>query len=122
MTDYKMRAVEGTYHFDGEAATKGFWFNKMCYSFNSEENRQAFRDDAEAYMEKYKLTEEQKQAVRDHDINRMLELGGSIYYMAKFAGIFGWNMQVIGGMQSGRSTEEFIAYLDSQGRGKTTNG
>mgnify|MGYP001174252217 CR=1 FL=1 len=118
MTDYKMKPVEGTYHFDGEMATKGFSFNKMCYSFNSEENRQAFRDDAEAYMEQYKLTEEQKQAVRDHNINRMLELGGSIYYMAKFAGIFGWNMQVIGGMQSGRTTEEFQAYLESQGRGK----
>lgn len=122
MTDYKMRPVEGTIHFDGEMATKGFYFNKMCYSFNTEENRQAFRDDPEAYMEKYKLTEEQKQAVRDKDINRMLELGGSIYYMAKFAGIFGWNMQVIGGMQSGRTTEEFKAYLDSQGRGKKHYG
>ena len=119
MTDYKMKPVEGTIHFDGEMATKGFNFNKMCYSFNSEENRQAFRDDAEGYMEKYKLTEEQKQAVRDKDLIRMQELGGSVYYLAKFAGIFGWNMQVIGGMQSGRTTEEFQAYLNSQGRGKT---
>lgn len=122
MTNYKMKPVEGTIHFDGAMATKGYNFNKMCYSFNNEDNRQAFRDDPEAYMEKYRITEEQKQAVRDKDINRMLELGGSIYYMAKFAGIFGWNMQVIGGMQSGRTTEEFQAYLDSQGRGKKSNG
>ncbi|MFK4751522.1 MULTISPECIES: protocatechuate 3,4-dioxygenase [Oceanospirillaceae] len=118
MSEYELREVEGTIHFDGPMATKGFKFNKMCYSFNSEENRQAFRDDPEGYMETFQISEEQRQAVRDKDIIRMLELGGSIYYMAKFAIIFGWNMQIVGGMQSGRSTEEFKAYLDSQGRGK----
>ncbi len=118
MTDYKMKPVEGTIHFDGEMATKGFHFNKMCYSFNNEEARQAFLADQEAYMETFGISEEQKQAVRDKNVIRMLEVGGSIYYLAKFAGIFGWNMQVIGGQQSGRTTEEFQAYLDSQGRGK----
>ncbi|MDO6681904.1 MULTISPECIES: protocatechuate 3,4-dioxygenase [unclassified Oceanobacter] len=118
MSDNQLRAVEGTIHFDGPMATKGFRFNKMCYSFNSEDNRQAFRDDPEAYMERFGISDEQRQAVRDQDIIRMLELGGSIYYMAKFAIIFGWNMQIIGGMQTGRTTEEFKAYLESQGRGK----
>ncbi|WP_221799960.1 protocatechuate 3,4-dioxygenase [Oceanobacter mangrovi] len=122
MTDYKMKPVEGTVHFDGAQSTKGFNFNKMCFSFNNEDARQAFLADPEAYMDQFKLTEDFKQALRDKDLNKLLELGGSIYYMAKLAGIFGWNMQVIGGMQSGRTTEEFQAYLDSQGRGKTTNG
>jgi protocatechuate 4,5-dioxygenase alpha chain len=122
MTSYKMREVEGTTHFDGEMATKGFNFNKMCYSFNNEENRQSFLNDVEAYMDQYQLTDDFKQALRDKDLNQLLKLGGSIYYMAKLAGIFGWNMQVIGGMQTGRTTEEFQAYLESQGRGKTTNG
>ena len=122
MTDYTMKPVEGTYHFDGAQATRGFNFNKMCFSFNDAVNRDAFKADAEAYMEKYQLPEEFREALRKQDLNKLLELGGSIYYMAKLAGIFGWNMQVIGGMQTGRTTEEFQAYLESQGRGKTTNG
>jgi protocatechuate 4,5-dioxygenase alpha chain len=34
-------------------------------------------------------------------------LGGSIYYLAKFVGMLGLNMQDIGAMQTGMSVEEF---------------
>ena len=34
--------IEGTTLFDGDQAQKGYALNRMCFSFNSAENRAAF--------------------------------------------------------------------------------
>ena len=115
----KMRDIPGTLFFDGPMSTRGYALNKMCFSFNDAAAREEFRRDEEAYCDKYGLDEAQKQAIRDRDVLALLREGGSIYYLAKFAGIFGLNVQDVGGLQTGRTTEEFQAYLDSQGRGKS---
>lgn len=106
--------IPGTTIFDGEQAMKGYNLNKMCYSFNKADNRNAFKDDAEAYMEKFQLTEAQKNAIRSSNILAMIEEGGNIYYLAKLAGIFKLSVQDVGGLQTGRTTEEFKAFLLSQ--------
>ncbi|WP_223475966.1 protocatechuate 4,5-dioxygenase subunit alpha [Oricola indica] len=106
--------IPGTTIFDGKQAMKGYALNKMCYSFNKSENREAFRADEEAYMEKFGLNDEQKQAIRDRNILAMIDAGGNIYYLAKFAGIFKLSVQDVGGMQTGRTTEEFKEFLASQ--------
>ncbi|EAR08627.1 protocatechuate 4,5-dioxygenase subunit alpha [Reinekea blandensis] len=116
--DYKPD-IPGNTFFNGEMAAKGYNLNKMFHSLNSAAGREAFRADERAYCEQYRLTPEQTETVLNRDLIRMIELGGSIYYMAKFAGVLGLNVQDVGGLQTGRSTEEFQAYLDSQGRGKT---
>ena len=108
----------GTIKFDGPMATQGFALNKMCYSFNGAEGREEFSKDEAAYCDKFGLTPEQKEAVIARDIMELERLGGSIYYLAKFAGLLGLSVQDLGGIQSGRTTKEFKAYLDSQGRGK----
>ncbi len=106
--------IPGTTIFDGKMAMKGYALNKMCYSFNGEAGREAFSADEEAYMEKFGLNEEQKQAVRDRNILAMIEAGGNIYYLAKFAGIFKLSVQDVGGMQTGMTTEEFKQHLLDQ--------
>jgi protocatechuate 4,5-dioxygenase, alpha chain len=114
----RMRDIPGTIFFDGPMATKGYALNKMCFSFNSEEGRGAFKEDEEACMQTYGLTEAQKDAVRRRDVLAMLREGGSIYFVAKFGQILGMSVQDFGGLQTGRTTQEFQAYLDSQGVGK----
>lgn len=114
-----MRKIPGTTFFDGPMATRGYALNKMCFSFNDESARKAFLADEEAYCEQFGLDDEQKEVIRNRDVLGLIAAGGSIYYLAKFAGIFGLNVQDVGGLQTGRTTEEFQAYLDSQGRGKT---
>ncbi|PLX35464.1 MAG: protocatechuate 3,4-dioxygenase [Hyphomicrobiales bacterium] len=99
--------IPGTVKFDGKMAMKGYALNKMCYSFNNAENREAFLADQEAYMDKYGLNEQQKQALRDKVVLDMLAAGGNIYYLAKFAGIFGLSVQDIGAQQTGMSVEAF---------------
>ena len=106
--------IPGTTIFDGKMAMKGYALNKMCYSFNQKENRDAFAADEEGFMEKYGLNDAQKDAIRKRDILAMIEAGGNIYYLAKFAGIFKLSVQDVGGMQTGRTTEEFKEFLQSQ--------
>ena len=99
--------IPGTVLFDGSQAIKGYALNKMCYSFNKKANRDEFLADQEAYMEKYGLNDQQKQAIRDKIVLDMLEAGGNIYYLAKFAGIFGLNVQDVGAQQTGMTVDEF---------------
>ena len=108
--------IEGTTLFDGDQAQKGYALNRMCFSFNSAENRAAFRDDEDAYCAKYALTGEQREAVRSRNMLRLIAAGGNVYYLAKLAGIFGLNMQDIGAQQTGMSVEAFRQKLVAAGK------
>ncbi len=105
------KQIPGTTPFDGDMAKKGYALNKMCFSFNEKANREAFVADPEAYMEKYGLNEEQAAAIRSKQVLALLAAGGNAYYLAKFAGIFGLDMQDIGAQQTGMTKEEFRAKL-----------
>ncbi|CUH67825.1 Protocatechuate 4,5-dioxygenase alpha chain [Thalassovita gelatinovora] len=107
--------IEGTTIFDGEMAMKGYALNKMCFSFNKAVARDAYLADPEAYMEKFGLNEDQKQACRDKNVLAMIAAGGNIYYLAKFAGIFKLSVQDVGAQQTGMTTEEFKEKLLRQG-------
>lgn len=109
-----MEKIPGTPIFTGEEARKGYALNKMCFSFNDKSNRDAFVADEEAYMEKYKLNEQQKQALRDRNVLDMIAAGGNVYYLAKFAGIFKLSVQDIGAQQTGMQVDEFKKFLADQ--------
>jgi protocatechuate 4,5-dioxygenase alpha chain len=108
--------IFGTTPFDGEQAQKGYALNKMCFSFNSAENRAAFLADEEAYMRQYGLNEQQAAAIRARNVLQLIDAGGNAYYLAKFAGIFGLDMQDIGAQQTGMTKDEFKAKLVAAGR------
>ena len=112
----KFPSIFGTTPFDGEQAKKGYALNKMCFSFNSAECRAEFLKDEEAYMRKYNLTEPQAAAIRAKNVLQLIAAGGNAYYLAKFAGIFGLDMQDIGAQQTGMSKEEFRAKLVAAGK------
>lgn len=103
--------IPGTTLFDGNVAKTGYALNKMCFSFNDQVNRDAFVADEEAYMAAYGLNEQQKAAIRSRQVLQLLAAGGNAYYLAKFAGIFGLNMQDIGAQQTGMTVEAFKAKL-----------
>jgi protocatechuate 4,5-dioxygenase alpha chain len=107
--------IPGTTIFDGNEAQKGLALNRMCFSFNSAENRAAFLRDEDAYYNKYGLNEQQRAAVKSRYVLSMIEAGGNVYYLAKLAGIFGLNVQDIGAQQSGMTVEAFKSKLLSAG-------
>jgi protocatechuate 4,5-dioxygenase, alpha chain len=107
--------IPGTIIFDGTEAQKGLALNRMCYSFNSAENRAAFLKDEEAYCREYGLSAEQRAAVKTGSVLKMIQAGGNVYYLAKLAGIFGLNVQDIGAQQTGMTVEAFKSKLQSAG-------
>ena len=106
-----MPDIFGTTLFDGRMARRGYALNRMCYSFNSAENRAAFVQDEDGYCARYGLNAEQREAIRRRDVLALIAAGGNAYYLAKFAGIFGLDMQDIGAQQTGMSKEAFMAKL-----------
>lgn len=109
-------AIPGTTLFDGAQARKGYALNKMCYSFNAAENREAFVRDEDAYCAKYGLNDEQRAAIRHRNVLELIAAGGNIYYLAKFAGIFGLDVQDVGAQQTGMTKDAFKAMLVEAGR------
>jgi protocatechuate 4,5-dioxygenase alpha chain len=89
----------------------GYALNRMCFSFNDAANRKSFLADEDAYCARYDLNKAQRDAIRHRNVLELLEAGGNIYYLAKFAGIFGLSVQDLGAQQTGVSVEQFKAKL-----------
>ena len=106
-----MPDIFGTTLFDGRMARRGYALNRMCYSFNSAENRAAFVQDEDGYCARHGLNAEQREAIRRRDVLALIAAGGNVYYLAKFAGIFGLDVQDIGAQQTGMTKDEFKARL-----------
>ena len=105
--------IPGTTLFDGDQAQKGYALNKMCFSFNDKANRDAFKADEEGYMRRYGLIEQQAEAIRTRNVLGLLAAGGNVYYLAKFAGILGLDVQDLGALQTGMTKEAFKAKLQA---------
>ena len=56
--------------------------------------------------------------IKKRDINKLLELGGNIYYVFKIAAVLGHSMQSVGAMMSeeGMSEKEFQQMMINGGR------
>jgi protocatechuate 4,5-dioxygenase alpha chain len=107
--------IPGTVIFDGKRAVQGYALNKMCFSFNSAENRERYRRDEDAYCSSFGLNEQQRNALKHRNVLELLDAGGNIYYLAKWAGIFGMNVQQLGAQQRGMTEEAFKEMLAHAG-------
>lgn len=108
------RKVAGTYVLSGNNAGRGYALNKMCFSFNDAANRAAFARDQLAYCRAYGLDAEQMAAIQARDLIGLQQMGGSIYYLGKYAGLLGLDVQDWGAMQTGLSKDDFTAKLYAQ--------
>jgi protocatechuate 4,5-dioxygenase alpha chain len=108
--------IPGTYVFDGTRARAGYHLNMFCMSLNDAANREAFRADEAAYLARFPMSAEQREAVLARDWLGMLRLGGNIYYTFKLAALEGLSMQHVGAKMSGMSEEEFTAMMIAGGR------
>jgi len=75
--------IPGTTIFDADQARKGYHLNQFAMSLMHADNRERFLADERAYLDEWEMTDAQKDAVEARDFNRLLELGGNIYYVAK---------------------------------------
>jgi protocatechuate 4,5-dioxygenase, alpha chain len=105
------QSISGTTIFDGIQARKGYALNKMCFSLNSAVSRAEFLRDEDAYCEKFGLNPDQRAAIRNRNVLELIAAGGNVYYLAKFAGMFGLDVQDIGAQQTGLTKDQFKARL-----------
>lgn len=94
--------------FDRQRSLDGYRLNKMAMSLSSPENREAFRTDESAFMDRYKLTSQEKKAVTDRDWHEMVRLGGNLFFILKITAIDPIPLTAIGAAQAGMEHKEFL--------------
>lgn len=108
--------IPGTYVFDSRRARQGYQLNRFLKTLDLKDAREAFRADEDAYLARFDLSEEQRQAVRERAWQRLLELGGNIFYIWKLAVFDQRSMQYLGGQMSGMTEDEFRQMMLDGGR------
>ena len=108
--------IPGTFVFDAERSREGYGINMFCMSLMKEENRKAFKANEADYVKKFKLTPAQTEAILKRDYNRMLELGGNIYFTAKLGATDGKSFQHLAALMTGSSQQDYAAMMLSGGR------
>ena len=119
--DKEFKEIPGTIVFDAEQARKGYWLNQFCMSLMKADNRARFKANERADLDEWKLTEEQKQAVLDRDLNRMMALGGNIYFLSKIGATDGKSFQQIAGSMTGMTEQEYRDLMVKGGRSPEGN-
>jgi len=108
--------LPGTVVFDADQAREGYHLNMFCMSLMKPENRTAFKANERAYLDEWPMSEEQKQAVLARDLNRCIELGGNIYFLAKIGATDGKSFQQMAGSMTGMSEEQYRDMMVKGGR------
>jgi protocatechuate 4,5-dioxygenase alpha chain len=108
--------IPGTFVFDAERSRQGYGINTFCMSLMKEENRKAFKANEAEYLKKFSLTPEQTEAILKRDYNRMLELGGNIYFTAKLGATDGHSFQYMAAVMTGSTQEEYAKMMLAGGR------
>jgi protocatechuate 4,5-dioxygenase alpha chain len=108
--------VPGTTIFDAEQSRKGYHLNQFCMSLMKAANRSRFKADESAYLDEWPMTEDQKQAVLTRDLNRCIELGGNIYFLAKLGATDGKSFQQMAGSMTGMTEEQYRDMMIRGGR------
>jgi protocatechuate 4,5-dioxygenase, alpha chain len=108
--------IPGTFVFDAERSRQGYGINMFCMSLMKDENRKAFKANEADYLKRFKLTPEQTEAVLKRDYNRMLELGGNIYFTAKLGATDGHSFQHLAAVMTGATQQAYAAMMLAGGR------
>ena len=108
--------IPGTRVFTAKRARQGYALNQFAMSLMKPENRERWKADDRAYLERWKLSDEQKEAVLARDYNRLLDLGGNIYFMAKIFSTDGKSFLQAVSTMSGMSLEDYQAMMIAGGR------
>lgn len=108
--------IPGTTLFDTEQSRLGYWLNQFCMSLMKSDNRERFKADERAYLNEWEMTEAQKQAVIDRDLNQCIALGGNIYFLAKIGATDGHSFQQMAGSMTGMSESQYRDMMVGGGR------
>ena len=110
------KEVPGTIIFDADMARLGFHLNQFCMSLMKAPNRKKFKAGEKVYLDEWPMSEAQKEAVISRDYNRMMSLGGNIYFLAKIFSSDGISFQAAASTMTGMTQDEYAQMMLSGGR------
>ena len=113
--------IPGTTVFDAERSRRGYHLNMFCMSLMKAENRAAFKANEAEFLKRFPMSAEQCEAVLQRDWNRMIELGGNIYFLAKIFSTDGKSFQFTAAQMTGMSQEQYAQMMLSGGRSPEGN-
>src|SRR2546426_8408987 len=108
--------IPGTFVFDAERSREGYGINMFCMSLMKDANRKAFKANEAEYLKRFKLSPEQADAILKRDYNRMLELGGNIYFTAKLGATDGHSFRHLAAVMTGSTQEDYAQMMLGGGR------
>ena len=108
--------IPGTFVFDAERSRQGYGINMFCMSLMKDENRKAFKANEAEYLKRFNLTPAQTDAILKRDYNRMLELGGNIYFTAKLGATDGHPFQHLAALMTGSTQQDYADLMLRGGR------
>ena len=119
--DKPYRDVPGTTIFDADQARIGYHVNQFCMSLMKADNRARFKADERAYLAEWPMTDEQRDAVLARDYNRLISLGGNVYFLAKIFSTDGKSFQYAAASMTGMTQEAYAAMMLAGGRSPEGN-
>ena len=108
--------VPGTTLFDAQRARQGYHVNMFCMSLMKAPNRAEFKQDEAAYLQKWPMTAEQREAILKRNWGRMIELGGNIYFLSKLFSTDGLSFQHVAATMTGLTQEQYAEMMLKGGR------
>lgn len=108
--------IPGTWVFDAQRARIGYHLNEFLYSLMKADNRAEFLADERKYLMKFAMTEEQREAVIKRSWNKLLELGGVSYALAKLAFTDKKSYQFMASQMVGVQESEYVSMMLAGGR------
>jgi len=108
--------IPGTRVYTAARARKGYHLNQFAMSLMKAENRERWKAGERAYLNEWPMTEDQKQAVLARDYNRLLDLGGNIYFLAKIFSTDGLSFVQAVSTMTGMNVEDYQAMMIAGGR------
>lgn len=108
--------IPGTWVFDAQRARIGYRLNEFLYSLMKTENRREFLADERTYTMKFAMSDAQREAVLKRHWNKLLELGGVSYALAKLAFTDGKSYQFMASQMTGMAEKEYVEMMLAGGR------
>jgi protocatechuate 4,5-dioxygenase, alpha chain len=108
--------IPGTTLFDAQRARQGYHVNMFCMSLMKAPNREEFKKDEAAYLKKWPMTQEQREAILARNWGRMIELGGNIYFLSKLFSTDGLSFQHVAATMTGLTQEQYAQMMLNGGR------
>jgi protocatechuate 4,5-dioxygenase alpha chain len=108
--------IPGTTLFNAQRARQGYYLNQFCMSLMKAANRERFKANEAAYLAEWPMTQEQRDAILARNWQRMIDLGGNIYFLSKLFSTDGLSFQYVAASMTGLTQEQYAQMMLNGGR------